>query len=83
MVCVSQSDVVEEKYTTAYRSAMVFGTVTEITDKEEKLQALRVLCEALAPSNMEMFDGYYPKYLEATAVWKLTAENITGKKRVL
>lgn len=83
MVCVSQSDVVEEKYTTAFRSAMVFGTVTEITDKEEKLQALRVLCEALAPSNMEMFDGYYPKYLEATAVWKLTAENITGKKRVL
>ncbi|MBQ8390303.1 MAG: pyridoxamine 5'-phosphate oxidase family protein [Oscillibacter sp.] len=84
MVCVSESRVVEEKYTTAYASAMVFGTVTEITAPEEKLSALRALCEATAPTNMAMFDGYCtPAMLERTAVWKLTAEHITGKKRTL
>ena len=84
MVCVSRSDVVGEKYTTAYASAMVFGAVSEVTGTEEKLSALRVLCQATAPGNLEMFDDYCtPALLERTAVWKLTAEHITGKKRGL
>lgn len=83
LVCVGESRVVEEKYTTAYASAMAFGTVTEITEQAEKVQALRVLCEAVAPTNMEMFEDYYPRFLDATAVWKLSVEKITGKRRTL
>ena len=84
MVCVGRSDVIGEKYTTAYESAMVFGMVTELTEKEEKLQALRALCQDRAPDHMAMFDGYCTDaLLERTAVWKLETEAITGKKRTL
>ena len=84
LVCVGCSDVVGEKYTTAYASAMIFGTVTEITGKEEKLRALKILCQERAPDQMDMFDGYCTDaLLERTAVWKLETECITGKRRTL
>ncbi len=79
MVFVDQSDVVEEKYTTRYASAMVFGTAGEVTDDEEKIEGLRAICQRHAPGNMEMFDEYVRPRVGRTAVWKITVEQISGK----
>ena len=79
LVCVDRADVVEEKYTTRYASAMVFGTAVEVTEEQEKLTGLRCICQRHAPTNMAIFDEYATPRMMRTAVWKITAERITGK----
>lgn len=79
VVFVAKADVVEEKYTTRYASAMVFGTAAEVTDETEKREGLRAICQRHAPSHMEIFDDYAQPRLGRTAVWKISAEQISGK----
>ena len=79
LVCVEKNDVVEAAYTTKYASAMVFGTAEEVTDEEEKLKGLRCICQRHAPTNMAIFEEYATPRMMRTAVWKITAEHITGK----
>lgn len=78
LVCVDQDEIIGEKLTTRYGCAMVFGTASEITEEAEKKEALRRLCLRHAPDHMDEFErslGSIPR----TAVWKITAEQITGK----
>ena len=76
--CVGDDEVVGEHLTTRYRCAMVFGTAEEITGEAEKWAALELLCRRLAPQHMDVLEAHRPS-LPRTAVWKLTAERITGK----
>ncbi len=44
LVCVGNVKPLEDKFTTEYESAMVFGKISKVSDKEEKTEALRALC---------------------------------------
>lgn len=79
LVCVEHNDVVEEKYTTKYASAMVFGKAEEVTDETEKLEGLRWICRRHTPGNMAMFDEYAAPRTLRTAVWKVSVESLSGK----
>ena len=79
LVCVEKNDVVEEKYTTKYASAMVFGTAEEVKDEGEKLEGLRWICLRHTPGNMAMFDEYAAPRTVRTAVWKICVESVSGK----
>jgi nitroimidazol reductase NimA-like FMN-containing flavoprotein (pyridoxamine 5'-phosphate oxidase superfamily) len=83
-VCISfVGDVTypENNFTTVFESAIVFGKAEEITAGEEKIHALKLICERFTPKNMGAFDDAINKSLKVTAVWKITIETISGKQR--
>ena len=79
--CVSWVHVPEGKFTTEYASAIAQGPCAEVTDREEKIQALRLICQRYAPGNMGAFDEAIAGSLDRTAVWKVEAEQVTGKRK--
>ena len=78
--CVCGVEVAKDRYTTLYESATLFGTVEEITESEEKTEALRKICLRHTPEHMDRFEGAIERSLAATAVWRIRVTEITGKK---
>jgi nitroimidazol reductase NimA-like FMN-containing flavoprotein (pyridoxamine 5'-phosphate oxidase superfamily) len=79
--CVGDTDLPPDQFTAAYESATVFGTAEEVTEREERIRALRLICERYTPANMTAFDEEIRKALDATAVWKIHIDEISGKQR--
>ncbi len=79
LTCVEDGPTIDQPaLTTRYASAILRGTAAEVTEPEEKIHALRLLCRKLAPENPEGRGGF-ESCLDATAVWRITVEEITGK----
>lgn len=81
MACVGDTHRMEDKFTTAYESAVLFGKAEEVTEDEEKICALRLLCERHTPTNMAAFDEAIQRSLFRTAVWRIRIQTITGKQK--
>lgn len=79
MVFVNGHRVIPEKYTTAYSSAIVQGRIREITDTDEKIQALLLICRRFAPSEQGAAE-VAQSAVGRTAIWCVEAEEITGKR---
>lgn len=80
-VCVSfvaQAQIAEGKYTTYYRSATLFGVAEPVTDRQERLRALELLCRKYGSYN-ENFDEEVQKWGDATQVWRIETAYLTGK----
>lgn len=69
------------EYTTYFQSAIVTGRASEVTDLEEKTEALRALCQKVTPEHMDGFDAAMEKSLAVTALWKVHMEEISGKAK--
>lgn len=83
-VCITAAvDVVsaEDKFTTYFKSAVVRGKAIKVTDDEEKVTALRAICERFTLSNMADFEKAVKMSLPRTAVWRVDIENATGKQK--
>jgi nitroimidazol reductase NimA-like FMN-containing flavoprotein (pyridoxamine 5'-phosphate oxidase superfamily) len=70
-------------FTVGYESAIVSGSAGEVTDRDEKIHALRLICERYTPANMAAFDEAIEKSLDNTGVWKIRIDEISGKRRAL
>lgn len=81
LACVCDTHIIEEKFTTEFASAILRGTACEVTDAEEKIFALRLLCQRHAPAGMAGFDDAIAKSLSRTAIWKIEISEITGKRK--
>lgn len=81
LTCVGDTRVPEGKFTTLFESAVAFGTASEVTEAEEKIHALRILCQRHTPGNMADFDRAIAASLARTAIWKIDVEEITGKAK--
>ena len=68
-------------YTTYFQSAIVTGRAQEVTDPQEKISALRALCQKLTPQHMGAFDQAIEKSLPATSVWRIDITSISGKAK--
>lgn len=79
LTCVGENQVLPERYTTLYASAVAFGTARELMDAREKTEALRLLCRRYAPNHMDGFDAAIAASLGRTAIWCIAVEEITGK----
>jgi nitroimidazol reductase NimA-like FMN-containing flavoprotein (pyridoxamine 5'-phosphate oxidase superfamily) len=64
-----------------YRSLMVFGSATLITDQEEKKRGLDVLVEHLAPGRLSDLRPSTRKELNATTLLKLPLDTFSIKSR--
>lgn len=77
--CVGNTCREKDEFTAKYESAILYGTAEEVILEEEKITALRLLCERHTPTNMKNFDKAIEQSLSRTAVWRIQINSITGK----
>ena len=70
-----------DEFTMEYESAVVRGAAVEVTDEREKIHALRLLCERHTPDNMGDFENAVARSLFRTAIWKISIDEIAGKRK--
>ena len=69
-------------FTLQYKSAMAVGKAEIVTDRDEKIEALRAICLRFLPKHMDAFNDAIARSLERTAVVKITlTEPPTGKRK--
>ncbi len=74
---------VPNNYTTYFQSAVVIGRASEVTEPEEKAEALRALCRKLTPHDLgEGLEKAIEKSLSVTAVWRVSMDQVTGKAKL-
>lgn len=81
MSCVGDTNRLTDKFTTEFESAIVRGTAVEVVEDDERIAALRLLCQHHTPSNMAEFNDSISKSLFRTSVWKINISDITGKRK--
>lgn len=67
------------QFTTLYKSAVVQGSASLVTDEAEKIMALKLLCLKFCPENMQNFEKAVEQSLPRTAVWCITIEKLWAK----
>jgi nitroimidazol reductase NimA-like FMN-containing flavoprotein (pyridoxamine 5'-phosphate oxidase superfamily) len=80
--CVGDQEAIPGKFSLKYQSAVIFGEASEVLGREEKIRGLALISSRYVPDNMAAFDNYVEKQLEATAVWKICIDEISGKGRL-
>lgn len=79
--CVGDVAPATDKFTTEFESAAFYGTACEVTDKDEKIKALRLICEKYTPLNLGSFEDAIARSLDRTAIWKISIDELTGKRK--
>lgn len=59
-------------FTLQYKSATAIGNAELVTDREEKIAAMRAICMRFLPRHMDAFDDAIDRSLERTAVVRIT-----------
>jgi len=80
--CVGEQEAIPGKFTLRYESAVIFGSASEVTDRQEKIHALDLICRRYTPDNMAAFEKAVERQLDVTAVWKIHIDEISGKGRM-
>ena len=79
--CVGDVKPIPGVFSIVYKSAVINGTASEVTGKEEKIRALALISRRYTPANMAAFDEAIKNTLDSTAVWKIHIDEISGKGR--
>ncbi len=81
--CVIGTDeVIPEKYTTKYKSVIVFGTARIIADKDEKTAAARLLGGKYNPCDPTGLEAEIKSGVDRMLIIELTPEHISGKEGI-
>jgi hypothetical protein len=64
-----------------YRSVVILGTATEITDRSEKLAAMRAIVEPVVPDRWDDVRWPNDQELKATLILSLPLEEVSAKVR--
>lgn len=75
---VGDTEVLPAKFSTAYESVIVFGTVAPV---EDKLEALALLCHKYSPEFAQKGRDYAAHDQGKTGVYAINIEHMTGKSR--
>ena len=80
--CVTDADqVIPEKYTTAYRSVIVFGTIHILTDQKEKREAIEKLALRFHPSDTpEGREAEIKEFFDRLCMLELSISHMSGKE---
>lgn len=80
--CAPRYEEEKNNFTEYYNSAMAVGVAEIVTDREEKTEALKLLCGRFLPKHMEHFDEAVSRSLDRTAVVRVTlSEPPVGKSK--
>jgi len=77
---VGKTEVLPDKFSTLYESAVVSGTAEECTG-EEKIDALMHIVRKYSPDFLDRGEKYARAAEGKAAVYKITVQSVTGKSR--
>lgn len=78
---VEQDKIVPEKFTTYYRSVIVFGRIRIIEDLQEKRKAIEKLgCKYSPNVSQDAMNDEIDKMWDALCMLEMTVEHMTGKE---
>lgn len=78
---VTKHDILADKFSTDYRSAIVFGTAEEVCG-EEKIAALMAFVKKFSSDYMEEGRKYVEKAADKAKVYGIRIDHVTGKGRI-
>lgn len=76
---IDTDDVVQEAFTSHYRSAIVFGRARILTDDAEKRHALMCLSRKYSPDHLDSAGSEIDGAWNRTLAFELTIEHMTSK----
>ncbi len=79
---VDHTEVLPEKFSTKYQSAIVFGKAQLVEEREEKLHGILSLADKYSHAYQKEGAAYAERAFEKFKVIKLIPERITGKGRL-
>lgn len=68
-------------FTTEFESAIVLGKIKLVENREEKIKAMKVICEKYTPTKMDYFSIAIESGLSRTNVYAIDIEEITAKRK--
>ncbi|NCE65211.1 5-nitroimidazole antibiotic resistance protein [Pseudoflavonifractor sp. 524-17] len=83
VTAVGDTHVIPERYTTEFESAVVRGTAEELTENQDRLEALRIFCaKYCGPQQMgERFEKAAAGSFGRTALFRIHMDEITAKRK--
>lgn len=72
---------ISKVFTTEFESSIVKGKVKVVKDREEKIKALKLICEKYTPTKMKYFPIAIKSALDKTNIYKIDIEEITSKRK--
>lgn len=80
MCIVDKDDVVPEKFTSYYRSVILFGKASIVGDDDERISALKKLSEKYSPGidPQEEID----RFIKVVCVVRIDIDSVTGKEAI-
>ena len=72
---------ISKVFTTEYESAVVKGRVELVEDEQEKIRAMRLICEKHTPTKMGYFDMAIGAGLKRANVYRIKMEEIKAKRK--
>ncbi|MDE5595428.1 MAG: pyridoxamine 5'-phosphate oxidase family protein [Muribaculaceae bacterium] len=80
--CTPKYEEEKNNFTEYYHSAVAIGKAEFVTDDNEKIEALRLICERFLPHYMEHFDEAIVRSLNRTTIVRITlTEAPVGKSK--
>ena len=79
---VSQDKVVPEKYTTYFKSVIIFGTARLLESSEEKRAALMILATKYTPNDKAGCQNEVEKHLSNVCLVEITIDHLSGKESI-
>lgn len=82
-VCVvDRDDILQSKYTTVYKSVVVFGTAKIMSSESEMRKVLRVFAEKYCPDYKEGIQNEIDREFSASCVVEISIDHMTGKQGI-
>lgn len=76
---VSRTEVIGEKLTVGYDSAVMHGKAKIVSDPQQRKEALYAITERYCPDQMSRFGEEFDKFACQTVIVRIDPETITGK----
>lgn len=70
--CTPKFEEDKNNFTEYFHSAIALGRASVVTDREEKIEALRLLCMRFLPGYMNHFDEAIQRSLDRTTIIRIT-----------
>ena len=77
---VDSEEVIPDKFTTDYRSVILFGKARIIEDKEEKAKTIIYLCEKYSPNQKDSWQETIKNSIDKFSMVEIAIEHISGKQ---
>ena len=72
---------ISKVFTTQFESAIVTGKTQIVEARDEKIKALKLICEKYTPDKMDYFDIAIKSGIDKTNVYSIRIEQLTAKRK--